>query len=108
MADEVRVGDRCTACNRGRVKETAGYFCCDYCGRIKRVKENVTVFSRLHDGSRFIFAHEEMGQGKIYLKGWPPRYASDNPREIEPNCYVEDGPAMAYASAGPLAWVVKL
>jgi DNA-directed RNA polymerase subunit RPC12/RpoP len=108
MGNEVKVGDRCTTCGRGHIQEKAGYLNCDYCGRIKLIKPCVTMFGRLPAGARFMFADEEIGQGRIYLKGWPPRYASDNPREIEPNCYVEDGPATAYASAGPLAWVIKL
>jgi DNA-directed RNA polymerase subunit RPC12/RpoP len=108
MGDEVKVGDRCTSCGRGHIKEKLGYFCCDYCGRVKLVKPHVTYFAKLRDGTRFIFANEEIGEGRIYLKGRPPMYVSDNPREIEPNCYEEDGPATAYASAGPLAWVIKL
>jgi hypothetical protein len=66
------------------------------------------MFGRLPTGARFMFADEEIGHGRVYLKGHPPMYVSSNPREIEPNCYTEDGAATAYVSAGPMAWVIKL
>jgi hypothetical protein len=80
----LKPGEPCPRCQPGIIEKMVNSLVCSYCGRI--FEQLGQTFQELPDGAMFQDSSDRR-PGEIYVKGQPPAYISDNPREIPPNAY---------------------